>query len=101
MLAEENDDLAVQPPDPAFLVNGVIPIVIISQVTTYLDGSAKAEAATSTSVDTGFSSSAGIASTKSGGFAPIATFEPHLQFTPPDLTVSGDVRGTSRPRSWS
>lgn len=84
-------------PTQRILVDGVIPIVITSQVTIYLDGSAHAEAATSTSVDTGFSASAGIGWTKTGGFAPIASFEPHLQFTPPDLTASGDVAGNLTP----
>lgn len=84
-------------PTQRFLVDGVIPIVITSQVTTYLDGSAHAEAATSTSVQTGFSASAGIAWTKTGGFAPIATFEPRLQFTPPELTASGTVAGNLTP----
>jgi hypothetical protein len=84
-------------PTQRFLVDGVIPLVITSQVTTYLDGSVHAEAATSTSVETGFSASAGIGWTKTGGFAPIATFEPHLQFTPPDLTASGNVQGNLTP----
>ncbi len=84
-------------PTQRILVDGVIPIVITSQVTIYLDGSAHAEAATSTSVETGFSASAGIGWTKTGGFAPIASFEPHLQFTPPDLTASGDVAGNLTP----
>lgn len=84
-------------PTQRFLVDGVIPIVITSQVTVYVDGSAHAEAATSTSVDTGFSASAGIGWTKAGGFAPITSFEPHLQFTPPDLTASGDVAGNLTP----
>jgi hypothetical protein len=84
-------------PTQRFLVDGVIPIVITPQVTVYVDGSAHAEAATSTSVDTGFSASAGIGWTKAGGFAPIASFEPHLQFTPPDLTASGDVAGNLTP----
>ncbi len=84
-------------PTQRILVDGVIPIVITSQVTIYVDGSAHAEAATSTSVETGFSASAGIGWTKTGGFAPIASFEPHLQFTPPDLTASGDVAGNLTP----
>ncbi len=84
-------------PTKRILLDGVIPIVITSQVTIYLDGSAHAEAATSTSVETGFSASAGIGWTKTGGFAPIASFEPHLQFTPPDLTASGDVAGNLTP----
>ena len=84
-------------PTLRFLVDGVIPIVITSQVTVYVDGSAHAEAATSTSVDTGFSASAGIGWTKAAGFAPIASFDPHLQFTPPDLTASGDVAGNVTP----
>ncbi len=84
-------------PTQRFLVDGVIPIVITSQVTVYLDGSAHAEAATSTSVETGFSASAGIGWTKAGGFAPIASFEPHLQFTPPDLTASGNVAANLTP----
>jgi hypothetical protein len=84
-------------PTKRILLDGVIPIVITSQVTTYLDGSAHEEAATSTSVETGFSTSAGIGWTRSGGFTPIASFEPHLQFTPPDLTASGDVAGNLTP----
>ncbi len=84
-------------PTQRFLVDGVIPIVITSQVTVYLDGSAHAEAATSTSVDTGFSASAGIGWTKTSGFAPTASFEPHMEFTPPDLTASGDVAGNLTP----
>jgi len=84
-------------PTQRVLMDGVIPIVITSQVTVYLDGSAHAEAATSTSVETGFSASAGIGWTKAGGFTPIASFEPHLQFTPPDLTASGDVAGNLTP----
>ena len=71
--------------------------MITSQVTVYLDGSAHAEAATSTSVETGFSASAGIGWTKTGGFAPIGTFEPHLQFTSPKITASGSVAGNLTP----
>ena len=84
-------------PTQRILVDGVIPIVITSQVTVYLDGSAHAEAATKTGAETGFSASAGIGWTKSGGFAPIASFDPHLQFTPPDLTASGDVAANLTP----
>jgi hypothetical protein len=84
-------------PTRRILVDGVIPLVITSQVTIYLDGSAHEEAATSTSVETGFSASAGIGWTKTGGFAPIASFEPHMELTPPDLTASGDVVGNLTP----
>jgi hypothetical protein len=84
-------------PTQRILVDGVIPIVITSQVTVYLDGSAHAEAATKTGAETGFSASAGIDWTKSGGFAPISSFDPHLQFTPPDLTASGDVAANLTP----
>jgi Putative Ig domain len=84
-------------PTQRFLVDGVIPIVLTSQVTVYVDAHAKAEAAVHSSVETGFSASAGIGWTKTGGFAPIDSFAPRLNFTPPMLTASGEVAANLTP----
>lgn len=78
-------------PTARLLVDGVIPIVITSQVTVYVAGNASAHGAVSTSASAAFSATAGIAWTKAGGFAPIASFSPSLSFTRPEPTADAKL----------
>jgi hypothetical protein len=83
-------------PSQRYLI-GALPIVITSHVTLDLDGSVEAGAGISTNVKTGFSTSATVAGTKAGGFAPVATFDPHFDFTRPTVNGTGDVAGNLTP----
>jgi len=76
---------------------GPVPVVLTSQIIVYVDADAGANAAITSSVGTGFSASAGIGWTKSGGFAPIHTFNSHLSFQPPVLTANAHVAGDLTP----
>jgi hypothetical protein len=63
-------------PTKRLLIDGLIPIVITSQVTVFVDAQAKAAGAVNSSLEAGFSATAGIGWTNNGGFAPIGSFDP-------------------------
>jgi hypothetical protein len=84
-------------PTETFFV-GYVPVVLTSLVTIYVDANANASAAvTDTSVGAGFSATAGIGWTKSGGFSPIEAFNPQLTFTPPKLSANAELAANLTP----
>ncbi len=70
---------------------GPVPIVLTSNLTIYFDADAGVEGKIATSAGAGFDASAGIAWTKAGGFTSTQSFDPHFDFSPPELSASAHV----------
>jgi hypothetical protein len=84
-------------PTQRFLVDGIIPVVITSQVTLYVAGHANAQGSVSSSVGAGFTATEGLQWTKAGGYSPIESYSPELNFTGPELQAAASVEANLIP----
>ena len=88
--------LKLKGPGDTFFV-GPVPVVVTSQVLVDLDASASVGAKVTTGISGGYSATAGIGWTKSGGFYPIDSFGPTFKYTAPTLSANADVEASLDP----
>ena len=88
--------LNLKGPGGTFFI-GPVPFVITSQLLVDLDASATVDAKLQTGISGGYSATAGVGWTKTGGFYPIDSFGPSFKYTPPALTANADVQASVDP----
>jgi hypothetical protein len=88
--------LKLKGPGDTFFV-GPVPVVVTSQLLVDLDASASVGAKVTTGISGGYSATAGIGWTKSGGFYPIDSFGPTFKYTAPTLSANADVEASLDP----